>query len=150
MSVTITENEKDLIRAKLDAIHRQMTMESVIKKMTKLQEYVDKDGWDAFVGCLYVHGGGFFYLGKYFIGVLTFVGGYAVTLYGVWLVISSALSYIWQFERCWRAALCWLIVGGSYDVVLGVVAGIMARKIREQARFELELLREKYAARSES
>ena len=94
------EIRKDRIIAKLDTVHRQIAMEPVIKKMTKLQEYVDKDGWDAFVASLYVHGGGFFYLGKYFIGVVAFLGGYAVTLYGCWLVISSVLSYIWQFERC--------------------------------------------------
>lgn len=147
MASTITIKENDRIGAKLDAMHRQMTMESVIKKMNKLQEHVDKNGWDAFVGCLYVHGGGFFYLGKYFVGLLTFIGGYAITLYGGWLLISSALSYIWQFERCWWAALWWIVAGELYDVVLGVVAGIMAKRIRERARFELELLHESYAAR---
>ena len=150
MANMIAEKKKDRIAEKLDAMHRQEMMKTVIKKMTKLQENVDKNGWDAFVGSQYVHGGGFFYLGKYFIGLLTFIGGYAITLYGCWLLISSTLSYVWRFERCWRAALCWIVAGMLYDVVLGVVAGIMAKKIRERARFELELLRENYAADCEN
>ena len=78
---------------------------------------------------------------KNFIGVLTFVGGYAMTLYGIWLLISSALSYVWRFDRCWETALLWIAGSVLYDVVLGVCSGVMARNVRERARFALEILR---------
>ena len=135
--------EQDRIRARMEKLQRQKTMQQVIDEMSKLQENVDKNGWDAFVGCMYIHGGGFFYVGEYFIGVLTFIGGYAMTLYGVWLLIASVLSYIWQFERCWATALIWIAGSVLYDIVLGVWAGMMARAVRERSRFALEILKER-------
>ena len=141
--MALTAEEQERVKARIEKLQRQKTMQQVIDEMSKFQEYVDKSGWDAFVGCLYIHGGGFFYIGEYFIGVLTFIGGYAMTLYGTWLLISSALSYIWEFHRCWNSALLWIAGSILYDVILGVWAGCMARNVRERARFALEILRER-------
>lgn len=141
--MALTAEEQDRVRSKMEQLQRQKTMQQVIDEMSKLQEYVDKNGWDAFLGCIYIHGGGFFYIGEYFIGVLTCIGGYAMTLYGVWLLISSALSYIWHFERSWDAAFMWIIGSCLYDVVLGICAGIMARRVRERSRFALDILHER-------
>lgn len=141
--MALTAEEQERVKARIERLQRQKTMQQVIDEMSKLQEYVDKSGWDAFVGCLYIHGGGFFYIGEYFIGVLTFIGGYTMTLYGTWLLISSALSYIWGFHRCWYSALLWIAGSVLYDVILGVWAGCMARNVRERARFALEILRER-------
>lgn len=141
--MALTAEEQERVTVRIEKLQRQKTMQQVIDEMSKLQEYVDKSGWDAFVGCLYIHGGGFFYIGEYFIGVLTFIGGYAMTLYGTWLLISSALSYIWKFHRCWYPALLWIAGSILYDVILGVWAGCMARNVRERARFALEILRER-------
>ena len=141
--MALTAEEQDRVKMRMEKLQRQKTMQQVIDEMSKLQEFVDKNGWDAFVGCLYVHGGGFFYINEYFIGVLTLVGGYAMTLYGVWLLISSALSYIWEFERCWSSGLLWLVASFLYDVVIGIWAGIMARSVRERARFALDILKER-------
>ena len=141
--MALKAEEQERVRARIERLQRQKTMQQVIDEMSKLQEYVDKSGWDAFVGCLYIHGGGFFYIGEYFIGVLTFIGGYMMMLYGTWLLISSALSYIWEFNRCWYSALLWIAGSVLYDVILGVWAGCMARNVRERARFALEILRER-------
>lgn len=143
--MALTTEEQERVKTRIEKLQRRKTMQQVIKEMSKLQEYVDKNGWDAFVGCLYIHGGGFFYIGEYFIGIITFIGGYAIMLYGVWLLIASALSYFLQFERNWNIALLW--IGGSilYDVVLGIWAAVMARNVRERARFAINILRERCA-----
>ncbi len=143
--MALTTAEQEYVRSWIDKELRQKSFQQVMKEMVKLQEYVDKSGWDAFVGCLYFHGGGFFYIGKYFIGVLTCIAGYAVTMYCTWLIISSALSYFWDFGRRWREVLVWLVCNELYDVVLGIWAGIWAVKVRERSIVALELLRERYA-----
>lgn len=144
--MAITAEEQKRVMTKIEKLQRQKTMQQVIAEMAKLQEYVDKNGWDAFLGCLYFHGGGFFYIGEYVIGVVTCICGYAMTLYGVWLLISSALSYLWQFERCWEAALCWIVGSALYDVILGIWAGCMARNVRERAKFAIGILRDRCAS----
>ena len=143
--MALTTEEQERVKARIEKLQRQKTMQQVIDEMSKLQEYVDKSGWDAFVGCLCVHGGGFFYIGEYFIGIMAFIGGYTMMLYGVWLLIASVLSYFWQLERNWNVAMLW--IGGSviYDVVLGIWAAFMARNVRERARFAIDILRERCA-----
>lgn len=141
--MALTAEAEKRIMAKMEKLQRQKTRQQITDEMCKLQEFVDKSEMDAFVGCLYFHGGGFFYVGEYFIGMVTLLLGYAVTLYGVWLGISSALSYVWDFERCWMAALWWIVGGVAYDVVLGVIAAVMAHNIRERSRFALDILRER-------
>ncbi len=141
--MALTAEAEKRIMAKMEKLQRQKTRQQITDEMCKLQEFVDKSEMDAFVGCLYFHGGGFFYVGEYFIGMATLLLGYAVTLYGVWLGISSALSYVWDFERCWMAALWWIVGGVAYDVVLGVIAAVMAHNIRERSRFALDILRER-------
>lgn len=141
--MALTAEAEKRIMAKMEKLQRQKTRQQITDEMCKLQEFVDKSEMDAFVGCLYFHGGGFFYVGEYFIGMATLLLGYAVTLYGGWLGISSALSYVWDFERCWRAALWWIVGGVAYDVVLGVIAAVMAHNIRERSRFALDILRER-------
>lgn len=141
--MALTAEAEKRIMAKMEKLQRQKTRQQITDEMCKLQEFVDKSEMDAFVGCLYFHGGGFFYVGEYFIGMATLLLGYAVTLYGVWLGISSALSYIWDFERCWMAALWWIVGGVAYDVVLGVIAAVMAHNTRERSRFALDILRER-------
>lgn len=141
--MALTAEAEKRIMAKMEKLQRQKTRQQITDEMCKLQEFVDKSEMDAFVGCLYFHGGGFFYVGEYFIGMATLLLGYAVTLYGVWLGISSALSYVWDFERCWMAALWWIVGGVAYDVVLGVIAAVMAHNTRERSRFALDILRER-------
>ncbi len=126
-------------------LQRQNATQKMIEEMSKQSEYVDKNCWDAFVGCMCVHGGGFFYIGEYFLGIITFIVGYAMMLYGVWLLVASALSYFWQFERCWGVAFIWIGISAVYDVILGIWAARMTRTVRERAKFVIDLIREKCA-----
>ncbi len=114
--------------------------------MGKLQEFVDKSEWDAFFAGLWWHGGGFFLIGEYFIGIVMFVAGYALTLYSVWLAIVSALSYVWDFERNWKMA--GIVFSGSvvFDLVTSIWAAIMAKGVRERSRYAISILKEKCAA----
>ena len=90
--MAFTEEERIRIIQKMEKLQRQKTMQQVVKEMARLQEFVDKSTWDAFFASLWWHGGGFFLIGEYFIGITTFVTGYAITLYGVWRA-KNTLTY---------------------------------------------------------
>ena len=141
--MALTTEQQDRITKQMEDLQRQKTMQQVIDEMSKLQEFVDKSEWDAFFASLWWHGGGFFLIGEYFMGVVAFIVGYAITLYGVWIAIRSALSYFWDFERNWMLA-GWLI-GGSvvFDLIIAIWSAAAAVGVRERSRYALQILRER-------
>lgn len=144
--MAFTEEERIRIIQKMEKLQRQKTMQQVVKEMARLQEFVDKSTWDAFFASLWWHGGGFFLIGEYFIGITTFVTGYVITLYGVWLALQSMLSYFFDFERNWKLAGCIILGGFIFDLVMAVWSAIAANGVRERSRFALEILRERCKA----
>lgn len=140
--MALTDAEKNVLKARLENLQRQSTMQKVIDEMARLQEFVDKSGFEAFCSGTLVHGGGFFYLGKTLMGVVDFFVGYAISGYGVWLLIRSGLSYFLDFERSWVAAGVWLGIGVIFGLVESIRAACLAPKVRERAMFELSVLRE--------
>lgn len=144
--MALTEEERSRVIEKMEKLQRQKTMQQVVKEMARLQEFVDKSTWDAFFASLWWHGGGFFLIGEFFIGITAFVTGYAITLYGVWLVIQSVLSYFFDFERNWKLAGCVILGGFVFDLIMAVWSAIAANGVRERSRFALEVLRERCKA----
>ncbi len=144
--MAFTEEERNRVVEKMEKLQRQKTMQQVVKEMARLQEFVDKSSWDAFFASLWWHGGGFFLIGEYFIGITVFVTGYAITLYGAWLALQSVLSYFFDFERCWKLAGCVIVGGFIFDLAMAVWSAIAAKGVRERAQFALEILRERCKA----
>ena len=144
--MALTEEERSRVIEKMEKLQRQKTMQQVVKEMARLQEFVDKSTWDAFFASLWWHGGGFFLIGEFFIGITAFVTGYAITLYGVWLAIQSVLSYFFDFERNWKLAGCVILGGFVFDLIMAVWSAIAANGVRERSRFALEVLRERCKA----
>ena len=144
--MALTEEERNRVIEKMERLQRQKTMQQVVKEMARLQEFVDKSTWDAFFASLWWHGGGFFLIGEYFIGITAFVTGYAITLYGIWLALQSALSYFFDFERNWKLAGCVILGGVVFDLIIAVWSAIAAKGVRERSRLALEILRERCKA----
>lgn len=141
--MALTEEQQDRIARQMETLQRQKTMHQVIDEMSRLQEFVDKSEWDAFFASLWWHGGGFFLIGEYFMGIVAFVVGYAMTLSGVWIAIRSALSYFWNFERDWSMAGC--LIAGSivFDLIIAIWSAAAAVGVRERSRYALQILRER-------
>ena len=74
---------------------------------------------------------------------MIFVTGYAITLYGAWLVLQSVLSYFFDFERNWKLAGFVILGGFIFDLIMAVWSAIAAVRIRERSRFAIEILRER-------
>ena len=144
--MALTEEERNRVIERIEKLQRQKTVQQVVKEMTRLQEFVDKSTWDAFFASLWWHGGGFFLIGEYFIGIAAFVTGYAITLYGVWLAVQSVLSYFFDFERNWKLAGFIILGGFIFDLIMAVWSAIAANGVRERSRFALEMLRERCKA----
>ncbi len=144
--MALTEEERNRVIEKMERLQRQKTMQQVVKEMARLQEFVDKSTWDAFFASLWWHGGGFFLIGEYFIGITAFVTGYAITLYGIWLALQSVLSYFFDFERNWKLAGCVILGGVVFDLIIAVWSAIAAKGVRERSRLALEILRERCKA----
>ena len=143
--MALTAEEQARITHRMEQRQRQKTIQEIVSEMGKLQEFVDKSEWDAFFAGLWWHGGGFFLIGEYFIGIVMFVAGYALTLYSVWLAIVSALSYIGDFERNWKLAGIVFIGSVVFDLVTSIWAAIMAKGVRERSRYAISILKEKCA-----
>jgi len=141
--VALTAEQQAIVTKKMEHLQRQKTMQQVIDEMAKLQEFVDKSEWDAFFASILWHGGGFFLIGEYFMGVVAFIMGYAITLYGVWVAVQSALSYFWNFERNWM--LVGGVMAGSvlFDVIIAIWSAVVAVGVRERSRYALQILRER-------
>lgn len=144
--MALTAEEQARIMHRMEQLQRQKTIQEMVSEMGKLQEFVDKSEWDAFFAGLWWHGGGFFLIGEYFIGIVMFVAGYALTLYSMWLAIVSALSYFWNFERNWKLAGIVFIGSVVFDLVTSIWAAIMAKGVRERSRYAISILKVKCAA----
>ena len=144
--MALAEEERLRVIEKIEKLQRQKTMQQVVDEMARLQEFVDKSACDAFFASLWWHGGGFFLIGEYFIGITAFIMGYAITLYGVWIALQSALSYFFDFERNWKLAGCIILGGFIFDLFMAVWSAIAANGVRERSRFALEVLRERCKA----
>ena len=143
--MALTAEEQTRITYRMEQLQRQKTIQEIVSEMGKLQEFVDKSEWDAFFAGLWWHGGGFFLIGEYFIGVVMFVAGYALTLYSVWLAIVSALSYVWDFERNWKMAGVVFLGSVVFDLATSIWAAIMAKGVRERSRYAISILKQKCA-----
>lgn len=124
----------------MDAL-RQLETRRRVDKMCNCQEYVDKSGWDAFLASFYVHGGGFFYLGCYFMGAVALVVGYSLPAICLWMAVKGVLLQGMPIQRCWGLVKFILFGWIAYDLVIGVVAAFMARTIRIRSRKTLDDLR---------
>lgn len=143
--MALTQEEKEYLMEKMSRFQRKKTLHQIMDEMNRLETYVDKSGWEAFIAGFWVPGGGFFYLGWSFVGVLALLAGYAATGYGVWLWISSSLSYFLDFKRAWLEGFDWILASLAYDVATGIVAAALARGVRERSRFSLWILRKRCA-----
>ena len=137
--------EQDRIAHAMERLKRQKTMQQVVDEMARLHEFVDKSEWDVFWAGLWWHGGGFFLIGEYFIGCVMFVVGYALTIYSLWLAGESVLSYFWNFERNWKLAGAVFIGSVLFELITAVWAAIMAKGVRERARYAVALLKRRCA-----
>ena len=141
--MALTEEERNRIVNDMEKLQRQKTLKRVVDEMSRLQGFVDKSEWDSFFASLWWHGGGFFLIGEYFTGVLVFITGYAITLYGGWLAIRSVLSYFFDFERDWKMAGIVILCGFVFDLIMATWSAVAAKGVRERARFALGILRER-------
>jgi preprotein translocase subunit Sss1 len=140
--MALTEKERNSVIRSMERLQRQKTMQQVIKEMSRLQKFVDKSAWDAFFASLWWHGGGFFLIGEYFIGITAFLVGYGITVYGVWLITQSILSYFFDFQRCWMQAGIVMIGAFAFDLVIAIWSAIATIGVRQRSRFAIEILKE--------
>ncbi|MEG1480389.1 MAG: hypothetical protein RSD41_05235 [Kiritimatiellia bacterium] len=142
--MAISAEEQARIKCRIDEeFQHQESMQKVIKEMSKLQEFVDKSGWDSFLASLLWYGGGFFLIGKYFTGVVASIVGCAIALYSFWLVVQSLLSYFFDFERNWKLAGVMFIGNIVYYIAVAIWSAIATRGVRERSQYGLQILREK-------
>ncbi len=144
--MALAEEERSRVIQRMERLQRQKTLQQLVDEMARLQEFVDKSPWDAFFASIWWHGGGFFLIGEYFIGIAVFVIGYAITLYGVWLAIQSALSYFLDVERSWKLAGAFIFGGFVFDLITAVWSAVAAHGVKERSRFAIEILRERCRA----